>query len=140
MSKLIFAALFASTLAFAGCGERAESRDAQKSNQDHSPATHMANNTSINERDRMDGMPNPMDQGQSAGDIEITRSIRQAVVADKTFSVDAKNIKIITLESAVALRGPVATEVEKKQIGAIAEATSGVVKVFNMLDVETATN
>ena len=146
MYKVLFMTLIASTLALSGCGGRADSRTAYADQNDRADQKDRAataqpapNNSAVNDRDKTEELPGPMDQGQSAGDIEITRAIRQAVVAEKGFSMDAKNIKIITLESAVALRGPVATEAEKKQIGVIAESIPGVVKVFNLIDVETAT-
>ncbi len=94
------------------------------------------NNTAVNQRDRADDMPTPMDQGQSDIDLSITQSIRQGLMADETLSVDAKNVKVITLEHAVALRGPVASEDEKTRIGQLAETTPNVIKVFNLLEVK----
>ena len=56
------------------------------------------------------------DQGNSAADVELTRKIRQAVVARDSFSSNAKNVKIITFNGVVTLKGPVKTAVEKREI------------------------
>lgn len=92
-------------------------------------------NTERNERDRGGDTLTPTDQGESDADREITRSIRKAVVAEDTFSVDAKNVKIITRDGVVTLRGPVQTAEEKARIGSLASAPNGVRKVDNQIEV-----
>ena len=54
-----------------------------------------------------------MDQGGSEADTAITQQIRKAVVAQDNLSTDAKNVKIITRDGVVTLRGPVASAKEK---------------------------
>jgi len=135
MTKLTSIAFLASVMAFAACSQ--EKGDVVAKTPDQSGYGQQApNNTGVNERDRAEGMPTPMDQGQSEVDITITQRIRQTLMADDSFSLDAKNIKVIALERAVALRGPVASESEKARIGQIAETTPDVIKVFNMLEVK----
>ena len=96
------------------------------------------NNTKVNERDAQAATLTPVDQSQgTASDVELTRKIRQDVVADKSFSTDAQNVKIITLNGVVTLRGPVTTASEKSKIDGLAKRTAGVKKVDNQLEVKS---
>jgi len=94
-----------------------------------------ADNTKKNERDRDDATKTPGDQGQNKGDIDITATIRKAVVSDDSLSMDAKNAKIITADGVVTLRGPVKSDDEKLAIGKIAQDTAGVQRVDNQLEI-----
>jgi len=96
-----------------------------------------ADNTKKNERDRDSAALTPMDQGNSAADIEMTQKIRQAVVADDTLSSNGKNIKIITKDGAVTLRGPVKDEAEKTRVVEMAKRVAGTAPVDVLLEVET---
>src|SRR5688572_14318477 len=71
----------------------------------------------------------------SAGDVEITRQLRQALNESDSFSTSAKNVKIITLNRIVTLRGPVNSLEEKNNIAALAQKTAGTKKVRNELEV-----
>ena len=84
-----------------------------------------ADNTRVNRRDRAGTTLTPMDQGPSDVDRKITRDIRQAVMNDKTLSFTAKNVKIITVDGRVTLRGPVKTEAERSAIEAAARKVVG---------------
>lgn len=95
-----------------------------------------ADNTGQNAEERSPGMPNVMEQGQSGPDLEITQSIRQALVADESLSMNAKNVKVITKNGEVALRGPVESAAEKATIHRIAEQTAGVTQVVDLLEVK----
>jgi osmotically-inducible protein OsmY len=75
-------------------------------------------------------------QGESKADIDISAAIRKAVVDDKALSVNAHNVKIITLNGVVTLRGPVKNEEERKSIEAKAKQVAGVSRVDNLLEVE----
>jgi hyperosmotically inducible periplasmic protein len=55
-----------------------------------------ADNTGRNERDRSGATLTPEDQSSNKADVELTRRIREAVVADKSLSTNAHNVKIIT--------------------------------------------
>jgi hyperosmotically inducible periplasmic protein len=79
-----------------------------------------ADNTRINVRDRNDRTLTPFDQGSSKTDLDTTAQIRKQVVASKDMSAYGKNVKIITNNGRVALRGPVRSEEEKRIIGEIA--------------------
>jgi len=75
------------------------------------------------------------DQGRSKQDIEVTRSIRQKVVAENSFSSSAKNVKIITNAGSVTLKGPVQTQIEKDRIFEIAISIAGKNHVNNEIEV-----
>jgi len=77
-----------------------------------------------------------MDQGGSESDRTITQEIRRAVVAQDRFSTNAKNVKIITVDGVVTLRGPVKTADEKATIASLAGRTAGAKRVDNQLELE----
>jgi osmotically-inducible protein OsmY len=74
-------------------------------------------------------------QKENKNDREITRQIRKAVVADKALSTYAHNVKIITTNGTVTLRGPVRSEDDKASIESKAKAIAGVNAVVNELTV-----
>lgn len=82
-------------------------------------------NTAVNDRDRNGATLTPMNQGNSDSDRKTTQQIRKAVVADKSLSFTAKNVKIITKDGMVTLRGPVKNDAEKASIDAIARQIAG---------------
>lgn len=98
-------------------------------------APRAADNTNNNTRDRDDTRLTPMDQGSSDSDLEITQAIRKTVVDLDDLSINAQNVKIITLNGVVTLRGPVGTAEERTLIANIAERTVGVVRVDNQLEI-----
>jgi hyperosmotically inducible periplasmic protein len=91
-------------------------------------------NTGVNVRDRDSSAKTPFDQNENKADIATTAEIRQRVV-DTEMSVNAQNVKIITHNGKVTLRGPVQAEAEKQQIEAIAVAIAGQGNVDNQLEV-----
>jgi hyperosmotically inducible protein len=97
-----------------------------------------ADNTDKNERDRSGAALTPGDQGGSEADRTVTQQVRQGVVADDALSTTGKNVKIITVDGVVTLRGPVKSPEEKAAIASIAQRVSGVKRVDNQL--ETVTN
>jgi osmotically-inducible protein OsmY len=81
-------------------------------------------NTKVNERDKSPTYT-PLDQGNDSVDLDTTRRIRQSLIGDDTLSSDAKNIKIITNNGMVILRGPVKTTAERQKIEQAAVAVIG---------------
>jgi putative membrane protein len=77
-------------------------------------------NTSRNARDRDGKTLTPLDQGNSGSDTEITAQIRKQIIARDGMSVNARNVKIITQNGKVTLRGPVNNADEKRIIAEIA--------------------
>ena len=74
-------------------------------------------------------------QKENKSDRELARQIRKAIIADKTLSTYAHNVKIIATDGAVTLRGPVRSEDEKAAIEAKAKTVAGVNDVKNELTV-----
>ena len=58
-------------------------------------------------------------------DLKITQKIRQAIVKDKNLSTYAHNVKIITENGQVTLKGPVRSQKEKQKIAALAAQVTG---------------
>jgi hyperosmotically inducible protein len=94
-------------------------------------------NSAINQRDRNVTAKTPLDQNENRKDIDITAEIRRQVV-DTKMSVNAQNVKIMTQDGKVTLRGPVATAEEKSAIETIARKVAGESMVDNQLDVTPA--
>lgn len=95
-----------------------------------------ADNSGKNERDRDKKTLTPGDQSNTPEDRKLTQAIRQAVMKDESLTMTAKNVKIITAEGKVTLRGPVKTEEEKTKIHDLAKAAAGQVPVDNQLEVK----
>src|SRR4029079_9404039 len=92
-------------------------------------------NTEVNVRDRSDAAKTPFDQNENKRDIDITANVRKRVV-DTKMSVNAQNVKIMTQDGKVTLRGPVKSEDEKMQIDKIAREVAGPTSVENQLEVQ----
>ena len=102
--------------------------------------TAQADNTVKNVRDRGDRTLTPLDQGNSRADVDRTSQIRKEIMASKSMSLNAKNVKIITKDGQVTLRGPVNTAEEKRLIGEIANKIARSENVDNQLDVKLNTS
>jgi hyperosmotically inducible periplasmic protein len=113
----------------AGC-----SRDRDVRQATNTPAV-AQDNTGRNVRDRGGETKTPGDQSESEADRTITQNIRKALTADDSLSTNAKNVKIITNDGTVTLRGPVKSEKEKTDIEAKAKQVAGVKKVDNQLEI-----
>src|SRR5437868_409713 len=95
-------------------------------------------NTAKDKRDRSDQTQTAGDQSNKPEDIKISAAIRKAVVGDKSLSATAKNIKIITVDDTVTLRGPVKTAQEKEKIEQLAQSAAGNAKIDNQLEVKAS--
>ncbi len=93
-------------------------------------------NTATNERDRPGETKTSGDQSNSSADLKITQAIRQALMKDSELSTTAKNIKVITANGQVTLRGPVRTAQEKAKIDQIAKSAAGGAQIDDQLDVK----
>jgi osmotically-inducible protein OsmY len=94
-----------------------------------------ADNTAKNERDRNDAAKTAGDQSENEADRKITQEVRKSIVDDDKLSTSAQNVKIITNDGQVTLRGPVKTEQEKKEIESKAKQVAGVKNVENQLEI-----
>lgn len=97
-----------------------------------------ADNTVRNEADRHHDAVTPRDQGNSREDIDTTKRIRQSIVANKSLSTNAHNVKVITTSGHVTLRGPVESQEEKRAIEEIATGVATSANVDSQLEVKNA--
>ena len=96
-------------------------------------------NSAVNKRDQNPDQATADQQKMNSTDRGITAKIRQAVVADKSLSTYAHNVKIISQDGTVTLKGPVRSDDEVKSIVAKAtEVTGSADKVINQLSVQPA--
>jgi hyperosmotically inducible periplasmic protein len=93
-------------------------------------------NTATNERDRSGETKTSGDQSNRSADLKITQAIRQALMRDRELSMTAKNIKVITANGQVTLRGPVRSAQEKTKIDQIAKSAAGGAQIDDQLDVK----
>ena len=127
--KSIALILFAASLAF-GC-----SKDRTESNRVSQSTAVEPDNSGRNVRDRNDAIQTAGDQSESEADRTITQSLRKAITDDDSLSTNGKNVKVVTIDGTVTLRGPVKSEKEKADIGAKAKQIAGVKKVDNQLEI-----
>ena len=121
-------------LTMAGCNEGKTTATSATSTPTDS-AVAKRDNTEVNVRDRTDAVKTPIDQNENQKDIDITANIRKRVV-DTKMSVNAQNVKIITQDGKVTLRGPVKSEEEKTQIEKMAHEVAGAANVDNQLEIQ----
>ena len=95
-------------------------------------------NTGRNERDRNEAAVTPMDQSNDPKDVELTQKIRKVVVSDDALSMNAHNVKIVSANRAVTLRGPENSPEEKAKIEAAAKKAAGEENDRNELEVTAA--
>jgi len=100
-------------------------------------STPRADNTGINVRDKSGATQTPQKQTNSEADRKLLAAVRRAVVGDKTLSKSAHNVKIVSKDGVVTLRGPVRSEDEKGRVEKLAQQVAGVASVENQLDVKT---
>lgn len=93
-------------------------------------------NTERNVRDKGDKTLTPEDQLENEADVKITADIRKAITDDESLSTNAHNVKIITRNGMVTLRGPVNSVEERTKLQAIAQKTPGVSMVHNELEIK----
>jgi hyperosmotically inducible protein len=93
-------------------------------------------NTKVNQRDKNSSEPTADKQKNAKSDREMTRKIRQALSQDKELSTYAHNVKIITQNGMVTLKGPVRSEDEKKAVETKATEMAGENNVTSKLDVK----
>jgi len=99
------------------------------------PATNTSqtapDNTKANKTDQLSADK----QKNGKHDLAITRDIRRALVADKSLSTYAHNVKVITANGEVTLKGPVRSEEERKAVEAKAVEVAGQGRVANELTI-----
>ncbi len=92
-------------------------------------------NTKMNAQDHTANSTTAQQQKETQTDREMTQHVRQAIMKDKSLSTYAHNVKIISQNGTVTLKGPVRSEDEKRAIEAKADEVAGNGKVINDLTV-----
>jgi hyperosmotically inducible protein len=82
-------------------------------------------NTNVNKRDRNAGEVTADQQKANEAYRELTKNIRRSIIADKSLSTYAHNIKIVSQNGAVTLKGPVKSDDEKTALVAKAVEVAG---------------
>ena len=93
-------------------------------------------NTKVNKSDQLSADS----QKNNRSDLTIARDIRRSIVAEKGLSTYAHNVKVISENGQVTLKGPVRNEDERKMIAAKAAAVVGAGHVANELTVAPSKN
>jgi hyperosmotically inducible protein len=88
------------------------------------PAT-QPDNTKINERDRDPNQPTADRQKNDRSDRMLTKNIRRSIMADRSLSTNAHNLKIISQNGTVTVKGPVNSDDERRAVIAKAVAVAG---------------
>lgn len=91
-------------------------------------------NTAQNENEVRNDQANPTDQGNSDKDVQITKDIRSGIMG-KDLSFNAKNIKIITRNEYVSLKGVVESDAEHQMVLKIARNHANTAKITDDLKV-----
>ena len=110
-----------------------ETKTTKKKTDSAAPA---ADNTKVNERDRSKTAVTADQQKNNKTDLQLTAEIRRAVIAEKSLSVNAHNIKIIAVNGTVTLKGPVKNVSEKTTIEEKAVAAVGKANVKSEIEVQ----
>lgn len=97
-----------------------------------------ADNTAVNGVDAHKATVVPTDQSNSKDALQVTANIRKAVIADRSLSTSAHNVKIVTSGNTVTLRGPVASAAEKDRINSLARQNAPGKDVLDQLTVKGA--
>jgi hyperosmotically inducible protein len=94
-------------------------------------------NSAVNKRDQNPDQVTADQQKMNPADRQITAKIRRSIMADKSLSMYAHNIKIISQDGTVTLKGPVRSDDEVKSVVAKAtDVTGSADKVVNQLSVQ----
>ena len=127
--------LMTAAVLFFGVFARAEENKPAPTPVDTAVTDKKADNSARNKTERENREVNAIDQNENKADLEITRKIRRAIMEDKNLSTYAQNVKIITQDGVVSLKGPVRSDDEKKSIEEKATQVAGAEKVKNQLEI-----
>ena len=101
------------------------------------PSQSQADNTNANKSQQ--GASPTADQGKNnKSDLQTMQRIRKAVIADKSLSSYAHNVKSIATDGKVTLKGPVRSEAEKASIEQKAVDVVGAGNVTNEITIKAA--
>ena len=121
-AALISGLTLAMIASLSGCSSKDRHQDQNKASQataasEHSPA--------------QDGITADSQASSATEDVEMTRRIRRAIIDKKDLSVNAHNIKIITMDGNITLKGAVKSASEQKMVESLARQASGKSEITN---------
>lgn len=109
-------------LAFALAPTHLNAQDQTQTSQAAAPdSSHHVDNSAQNKGQHKTADKQPNNQS----DLQITAHVRRAIIADKSLSTYGHNIKIITRNGAVTLKGPVHSAQEKQTLVTDAQGAAG---------------
>jgi hyperosmotically inducible protein len=94
-----------------------------------------SDNTKINQRDQSSYELTADQQSLSSKDAELTRQIRREIMKEKNLSIYAQNVKIISTNGLVTLKGPVRSGEEQQRILRKAQNFAGPANVVDQMDI-----
>lgn len=111
-----------------------------ESSTDNTSTSVRPDNTGRNARDRDRQSVTADDQGNNASDVQLSSRIRRAITRDSNLSANAHNIKVVTENGRITLRGVVNSDDEKNRITQLVNQTAPNANVDNQLEVKSDTN
>jgi osmotically-inducible protein OsmY len=94
-----------------------------------------ADNTKMNKGDASKDATTADQQKMNPTDRTITQKIRAEIMKDKSLSTYAHNVKVITQDGKVTLKGPVRTQEEKAAVESKATTIAGDGNVTSQIDI-----
>lgn len=95
-----------------------------------------ADNTEMNKKDRKASEPTADQAKNNEADLQTMQTIRKSIVADKSLSTYAHNVKVIAQNGHVTLKGTVRSESEKEAVEAKASNVVGKENVTNKITIQ----
>jgi osmotically-inducible protein OsmY len=95
-----------------------------------------ADNTKTNKRDRSKSEPTADQAKNNAADLDTAKKIRKSLMDDKSLSSYAHNVKVISQNGKVTLKGPVRSDAEKQTVEQKAVEVAGSGNVVNEITVK----
>jgi len=125
------------TLGFVFCALAACQKNGDASSQRDSTTVEpvATDNTESNAVDERVQALTPGDQLENEADLGITQRARKQVMDGEDLSTSAKNVKIITRDGIVTLRGPVASDSEKAAVLRLVQSVEGVRSVDDQMTI-----
>ena len=135
-SKVSFFAIVLSTAISVASAQQSPPQAGTARQNSPQMGTGETDNSKMNERDREQPRLTADQQSENEADRDLTASIRKSITDDKAMSVYGKNVKIISQNGMVTLKGPVRSDTEKGAIEAAAKKIAGAAKVKSEITVE----
>jgi hyperosmotically inducible periplasmic protein len=100
----------------------------------HAQSSAQPDNSAQNKNQNPSGTAD--NQPNATADRQTTANVRKAIIADKDLSTYAHNVKIITKDGTVTLKGPVKSDDEKQKVVSDAAGVVSADKVVDQLTVK----